>query len=112
MSVNLPPEFGFPPIQANFLDGLIQALALRGLSYHTVSNLNFQFSLLGGGIGLVDRDVILVSSYLTLARPGERHLLLSPTLHPRIRPGNAHAGLGARYHQNRQPDGDLRQHPS
>ena len=66
LSVNLPPEFGFPPLQANFLDGLIQALALRGLSYHTVSNLNFQFSLLGGGIGLVDRDVMLVNSSLTL----------------------------------------------
>ena len=52
LSVNLPADFGFPPLDANFLDGLLQALAVRGLSYHTVSNLNFQFSLLGGGIGL------------------------------------------------------------
>ena len=66
LSVNLPAEFGFPPLEANFLDGLIQALAVRGLSYHTVSNLNFQFSLLGGGIGLEDRDAMLVSSELPL----------------------------------------------
>jgi endonuclease/exonuclease/phosphatase family metal-dependent hydrolase len=66
LAVNLPPEFGFPPLQADFLSGLMQALALRGLSYQTVSNLNFQFSLLGGGIGLGDRDVMLVSSALPL----------------------------------------------
>ena len=30
------------------------------------NNLNFQFSLLGGGIGLVDRDVLLVNSSLSL----------------------------------------------
>ncbi len=66
LGVNLPPEFGFPPMQADFLDGLIQALALRGLSYHTVSNLNFQFSLLGGAIGLADRDVMLVQSDLPM----------------------------------------------
>lgn len=66
LSVNLPSEFGVPPMQADFLAGLTQALALRGLSYHTVSNLNFRFSLLGGGIGLEDRDVMLVSSALPI----------------------------------------------
>lgn len=66
LSVNLPPEFGFPAMQADYLAGLTQALAFRGLSYHTVSNLNFTFSLLGGGIGLADRDVLLVDAALPL----------------------------------------------
>jgi endonuclease/exonuclease/phosphatase family metal-dependent hydrolase len=66
LGVNLPPEFGFPPMQADFLAGLLQALAARGLSYQTVSNLNFDFSLLGGGITLADRDVMLVRSGLPI----------------------------------------------
>ncbi|HKP28486.1 MAG TPA: endonuclease/exonuclease/phosphatase family protein [Gemmatimonadales bacterium] len=69
LGINLPAEFGFPPIQADFLAGLLQALALRGLSYHTVSNLNFTFSLLGGAIALEDRDVLLVSDALPLIDP-------------------------------------------
>jgi len=69
LGVNLPAEFGFPPVQADFLAGLLQALALRGLSYHTVSNLNFTFSLLGGAIALEDRDVLLVSDALPLTDP-------------------------------------------
>lgn len=66
LGVNLPPEFGFPAMQADFLAGLLQALAARGLSYETVSNLNFSFSLLGGGITLADRDVMLVRSGLPI----------------------------------------------
>ena len=69
LGINLPPEFGFPPVQADFLAGLLQALAIRGLSYHTVSNLNFTFSLLGGAIALQDRDVLLVSDALPLIDP-------------------------------------------
>jgi len=71
LGVNLPPEFGFPPMQADFLTGLLQALALRGLSYQTVGNLNFQLSLLGGGIGLEDRDVMLVRAELPIL--GQSH---------------------------------------
>ena len=66
LGINLPPEFGMPPMQADFLAGLLQALAARGLSYDTVSNLNFSFSLLGGGITLVDRDVLLVHDALPI----------------------------------------------
>jgi endonuclease/exonuclease/phosphatase family metal-dependent hydrolase len=66
LGVNLPPEFGFPAMQADFLAGLLQVLAVRGLSYETVSNLNFSFSLLGGGITLADRDVMLVRSDLPI----------------------------------------------
>lgn len=57
---------GLPPISADFLAGLQQALALRGLAYHVVSNLNFNFSLFGGAIGLQDRDVLLVDASLPL----------------------------------------------
>lgn len=71
VDVNLPAEFGIPSIQADFLAGLTQALALRGLSYQTVSNLNFQFSLLGGGIAIEDRDVMLVRSSLPIL--GQAH---------------------------------------
>ncbi len=71
VGVNLPAEFGIPSIQADFLAGLMQALALRGLSYQTVGNLNFQFSLLGGGITIEDRDVMLVRSSLPIL--GQAH---------------------------------------
>jgi len=71
VNVNLPAEFGVPSLQADFLAGLTQALALRGLSYQTVSNLNFHFSLLGGGIVIEDRDVMLVQSSLPIL--GQAH---------------------------------------
>ena len=70
LGINLPPEFGFPLMQADFLAGLLQALALRGLAFETVSNLNFQFNLLGGGITLADRDVLLVRSGLPILHQG------------------------------------------
>lgn len=66
LSVNLPPEFGIPSFQAEFLAGLQQALAARGLSYRVVSNLNFQLAVLGGAITLRDSEVLLVESSLPI----------------------------------------------
>lgn len=66
VSVNLPPEFGIPSFQAEFLAGLQQALAARGLAYRVVSNLNFQLAVLGGAITLRDSEVLLVESSLPI----------------------------------------------
>jgi Endonuclease/Exonuclease/phosphatase family len=69
LGVHLPPEFGVPAIEVDFLAGLEQALALRGLSYHVIRNQNFQFSLFGGAIGLQDTDVLLLDQRLPLISP-------------------------------------------
>ena len=66
VSVNLPPEFGIPSFQAEFQAGLQQALAVRGLSYRVVSNLNFQLAVLGGAITLRDSELLLVASSLPI----------------------------------------------
>lgn len=47
----------------DFLTGLQGALLLKGLAYDVVSNLNFNFTNVGGfGIDLADSDVLLVDS--------------------------------------------------
>ncbi|HEX9892725.1 MAG TPA: endonuclease/exonuclease/phosphatase family protein [Gemmatimonadales bacterium] len=66
LSVNLPPEFGVPPFQTDFLAGLMQALAARGLSYQVITNQNFRFSLFGGAIVLQDSDALLIDSRLPI----------------------------------------------
>jgi endonuclease/exonuclease/phosphatase family metal-dependent hydrolase len=64
-SIDLRPIGGPGPVTGDFLSGLQAALMLKGLDYDVVSNLNFNFTGIGGlPINLKDSDVLLVDSRL------------------------------------------------
>ena len=64
-SIDLTLLGGPGPVTGDFLTGLQGALLLKGLDYDVVSNLNFNFTGIGGlPITLADSDVLLVDARL------------------------------------------------